>query len=81
MTDADSLSEQEAFWLMRLLRSRPRHGLLDQFTIPDEVHDSLVEKGLIQWRRRQVEITLDGIRAIGRQRPQAEESGGIDNIE
>jgi len=73
MTDAHGLSEQETLWLMRLLRSRPRHGQLDQFTIPGDVHDTLVEKGLIHWRRRQVEITLDGIRAIGRLRPQVEE--------
>jgi hypothetical protein len=73
MTDAQHLSDEEAFWLMRLLRSRPRRGPLIQLTIPAEVHNTLLERGLIQWRRRQVEITLDGIRAIGRQRPQGDE--------
>jgi hypothetical protein len=73
MTDAHDLSDEEAFWLMRLLRSRPRHGPLIQLTIPAEVHNALLDRGLIQWRRRQVEITLDGIRAIGRRRPQGEQ--------
>jgi hypothetical protein len=41
-------------------------------TIPAEVHNALLDRGLIQWRRRQVEITLDGISAIGRKRPQGE---------
>jgi hypothetical protein len=72
MMDDPNLSDEEAFWLMRLLRSRPRYGPLVQLTIPAEVHNSLLEMGLIQWRRQQVEITLDGIRAIGRRRPQEE---------
>ena len=63
------LTDDEARWLMRLLQSRPKNGLLDQFTMPDPIHHALVKKGLMHWRRGKMEITLDGIREIGRRRP------------
>jgi hypothetical protein len=63
------LTDDEARWLMRLLHSRPKNGQLDQFAMPDPVHNALVEKGLMHWRRGKMEITLDGIREIGRRRP------------
>jgi hypothetical protein len=68
--DNHDLTDHEAHWLMRLLQRRPRNGLLDEFTMPDPVHHALVEKGLMHWRRGKMEITLDGIRVIGRRRPQ-----------
>lgn len=67
-----NLSDDEAVWLMRLLRSRPRNGPVDQFTMPDPVHNALVERGLMRWKHGKMEITLDGIRAVGRRRPEGE---------
>ena len=65
MQNHDNLTDEQAHWLRRVLQSRPRSVLFDRFTIPDEVKDSLVEKGLLRlWRNGAVEITLDGIRAI-----------------
>lgn len=69
MTDIYDLSDDEAHWMMRLLRTRPKNGLLDKFAMPDSVHDALVERGLIRWTRGKMEITLDGVRAVGRRRP------------
>jgi hypothetical protein len=60
------LSEEQAYWLHRVLVTRPKDGPLDNFTIPDSIHDELVAHGLIRWRRGTVEITLDGIREIAR---------------
>lgn len=74
MTGILNLSDDEAVWLMRLLRSRPRNGPVDQFTMPDPVHNALVERGLMRWKHGKMEITLDGIRAVGRRRPEGESS-------
>lgn len=60
------LTREQAYWLARVLATRPKDGPLDNFTIPDEVHDELVAGGLIHWRRGAVEITLEGIREIAR---------------
>lgn len=67
---ASDLTEEQAYWLRRVLESRPKHGVLDTFTIPHEVYHVLIGKGLIRWHHRAVEITLDGIRAIARHQPQ-----------
>jgi hypothetical protein len=72
VTSVHDLTDEQAFWLTRLLRSRPRSGVIDQFTIPDSVHDVLLEKGLLQWKRGRMEITLDGIREIAH-RPSTED--------
>jgi hypothetical protein len=37
--------------------------------MPDEVHRALFEKGLIQWKRGVMEITLEGIHLIARRPP------------
>ena len=70
MTGISNLSDDEALWLMRLLRSRPRNGPVDRFNMPDSVQNALVERGLMRWKHGKMEITLDGIRAVGRGRPQ-----------
>jgi len=65
----DNLTDEQAHWLRRVLQSRPRSVLFDRFTIPEEVKEALVEKGLLRlWRNGAVEITLDGIREMT-QRP------------
>ena len=65
MQNHDDLTDEQAYWLRRVLQSRPRSVLFDRFTIPDDVKETLVEKGLLRlWRNGAVEITLDGIRAI-----------------
>ena len=38
--------------------------------MPDPVQNALVERGLMRWKHGKMEITLDGIRAVGRGRPQ-----------
>ena len=60
------LTDNEAYWLRRVLQTRPKIHVLDRFTIPPDIHDALVTKGLIRWRRQIVEITLEGIREISR---------------
>jgi hypothetical protein len=70
VADFRDLTEEQAHWLRRVLQTRPKRGGLDVFTIPDDVHDALIEKGLIRWVHGQVEISLEGIRAISRYRPQ-----------
>ena len=70
MEHVRDLTDEQARWLRRVLETRPKRGGLDVFTIPDDVHDALVEKGFIRWVRGQVEISLEGIRAISRYRPQ-----------
>ena len=70
MVDFRDLTEEQAHWLRRVLQKRPKRGELDVFTIPDDVHNALIEKGLIRWVRGKVEISLEGIRAISRYRPQ-----------
>lgn len=60
------LTREQAYWLARVLATRPKDGPLDSFTIPDAVHDRLVAGGFIYWRRGALEITLDGICEIAR---------------
>jgi hypothetical protein len=61
------LSDEQADWLKKILESRPKRVLFDQLSIPDEVQDALVERGLVRrWRNGAVEITLDGIREVTR---------------
>ena len=68
------LSDEQSYWLKRVLRSRPKVGLLDRFTIPEDVQDVLLEKGLVRlWRNGAVEITLVGICQILRQPPGQDE--------
>jgi len=43
--------------------------LPEHFPLPDDVHDALVEKGLIRWKGGRVEITLEGVREIARDPP------------
>ena len=58
------LTEEQAYWLHRVLVSRPRDGLRDDFTIPAAIQEQLAVRGFIRRYRRAVEITLDGIREI-----------------
>ena len=67
---ANDLTEEQAYWLRRVLETRPKRGLLDNFVIPHDTYNVLIGKGLIRWHRRVVEITLEGIRAIARHQPQ-----------
>jgi len=72
------LTDEQAHWLRRVLQSRPRSVLFDRFTIPDEVKDALVEKGLLRlWRNGAVEITLDGIREMTQRPAEANPRDGI----
>lgn len=69
VADFRDLTEEQARWLRRVLQVRPKRGGLDVFTIPDEIHEALMKKGFIRWVHGQVEISLEGIRAISRYRP------------
>ncbi len=69
MEDARDLTEEQAHWLRRVLQTRPKRGELDVFTIPDNVHAALIGKGFIRRVHGQIEISLEGIRAISRYRP------------
>lgn len=40
--------------------------------MPDDVHRALFERGLIQWKRGVMEITLAGIQLIARRPPLAD---------
>jgi len=61
------LTKEQADWLTKLLQSRPKRGFVDDCTMPGEVADVLVQKGLVRWwRRGAMEITLDGILAVTR---------------
>ena len=63
------LDDEQAYWLRRVLETRPRIGAREMVNIPDPVHDTLVDKGFIRRREELVEITLDGINAIARYKP------------
>jgi hypothetical protein len=72
------LSNEQARWLKRVLESRPKKGAFDRFTIPEDVQDVLVEKGLIRrWRNGTVEITLDGICEVARRRLAQDETVAV----
>jgi len=62
------LTDEQARWLSNLLQSGRERGERDKFVIPDVVHEVLAEKGLIQWKRNALEITLDGIKEVARRR-------------
>jgi hypothetical protein len=64
--DPHDLTDEQAHWLARVLQTRPKRGLLEQFTVPFDVQNALVEKGFLKWRRSALEITLEGIRAVAR---------------
>ena len=73
MQDLHHLTDDQALWLKRILESRPKRVLFDHFTIPEDVEEVLVSKGLVRrWRNGDVEITLGGIREVTR-RPLAED--------
>ncbi len=64
MQDLHFVTEDQATWL-RILESREYEGLSDPIEIPDEILDSLVEKGLVRrWRDGAIAITLGGIREV-----------------
>ena len=70
MTISRDLTDEQAYWLKRVLESRPRQTPPDQFSIPTDVHDVLIDKGFIRRHRGAVEITLDGIREVARRPPE-----------
>jgi len=58
------VTEDQASWL-RILESRQYEGLSDPITVPDDVLDALVAKGLVRrWRDGDIAITLAGIREV-----------------
>jgi len=64
MQDLHYVTEDEAAWL-RILEKREYEGLSDRITIPDDVLNALLEKGLVRrWRDGAVAITLGGIREV-----------------
>lgn len=81
MQNHDNLTDDQVHWLRRVLQSRPRSVLFDRFTIPDEVKEALVDKGLLRlWRNGAVEITLDGIRALTHRPAEAEPNSEARNL-
>ena len=69
MSDSDGVTDEQARWLRALLESRPKKPASGPFRMPDEVHRALFEKGLVQWKRGGMEITLEGIHLIARRPP------------
>jgi hypothetical protein len=64
MQDLHYVTEDQATWL-RILETRQYEGLSDPITIPHDVLDALVEKGLVRrWRDGDIAITLAGIREV-----------------
>ena len=64
MQDLHYVTEDQAVWL-RALESRQYEGVSDRITIPDDVLEALVEKGLVRrWRDGDIAITLGGIREV-----------------
>lgn len=63
------LDDEQAYWLRRVLETRPRLGPRELVAIPETVHGTLVDKGFIRQRQEMVEITLEGINAIARYKP------------
>ena len=64
MQDLHYITEDQAHWL-RILENIQYEGLSDRITIPDDVVDVLVDKGLVhRWRDGTVAITLGGIREV-----------------
>jgi hypothetical protein len=58
------VTEDQAGWL-RILESRQYEGQSDPISVPDEVLDALVAKGLVRrWRDGDIAITLAGIREV-----------------
>lgn len=77
MQDLHDLTDDQALWLKRILESRPKRVLFDHFTIPEDVEEVLVSKGLVRrWRNGDVEITLGGIREVTR-RPLAQDPADV----
>jgi len=72
MPDADEVTDEQARWLRALLESRPKKNAAGPVRMPDDVHRALFEKGLIQWRRGVMEITLEGIHLVARRPPLAD---------
>jgi hypothetical protein len=64
MQNLTHVSEEQGTWL-RLLEQHEQAQSPDPLDIPDDVLDSLVEKGLVRrWRDGSVAITLAGMRAV-----------------
>jgi hypothetical protein len=58
------VTEDQAGWL-RILESRQYEGQSDPISVPEEVLDALVAKGLVRrWRDGDIAITLAGIREV-----------------
>lgn len=61
------LTNEQARCLQKILQSRADPTVLEQFAVPDELLDVLVDKGLVRrWRDGSVEITLGGMREVAR---------------
>jgi len=74
VTHSDDLTDEQASWLRRVIEAKPKEGP-NEF-VPDDVHDALMEKGLIQWRHGVLEGTLEGIRQWARWRSLTDERSG-----
>ena len=72
MPDSDGVTDEQARWLRALLESRPKKNAAGPVSMPDDVHRALFEKGLIQWKRGVMEITLEGIHLVARRPPLAD---------
>ena len=59
------LSQAEAECLRKVAAARPADAQ-DRYVLPDDVHDSLIDKGYIRWERGVVLITTSGILALAR---------------
>ena len=59
------LTRAQAESLRKVAASRPVTAH-EQYVLPDDVHDVLIEKGYIRWERGVVLVTTAGILALAR---------------
>jgi hypothetical protein len=60
MTSSFELTDEQAWWLKRILYANAQGVLFDHSSMPEAIHDTLIEKGLIAWRAGALEITAAG---------------------
>jgi hypothetical protein len=71
VTHSEDLTGEQARWLRRIIEAKPKEGPMS--VVPDDVHDALTEKGLVQWRHGLLEATTEGIRQWASRRTRIEE--------
>jgi hypothetical protein len=64
MSSSIELTNDQALWLSRILDANVQGLFFDYSSMPEVIHDALIDKGLITWRAGALEITAAGSFAI-----------------